>query len=64
MATELLDDELWRLIKPLLPVRNDASAIPVGNGLMTAARLPADCSCCVPGSLGNSCRKNSDTAPG
>src|SRR5689334_15791140 len=51
MATELLDDELCRLIKPLLPVRHDASAIPVGNGLMAAARVPADGSCCLPASL-------------
>jgi transposase len=51
MATGLLDDELWRLIGPLLPARERRFRHAGRKRLMTAARLPASCSCCVPGSL-------------
>ena len=55
MATGLLDDELWRLIEPLLPVRKRRFRNP--------GRKRIDDRRCVLASLGSSCRRNSSTAP-
>jgi transposase len=63
MATARLNDELWKLLEPLLPARKGRLHHPGRNGIDDHRTLPASCSCCVPGSPGSSCRRNSGTAP-
>ena len=64
MATALLDDELWKLIEPLLPVRKRRFHHP-GRKRLDDRTYPCRHPVRVapPGSPGSSCRRSLATAP-